>query len=270
MKTKTLIISLLLLSVLSSGCSETKKLKGFDIDLARKVGEKLNLDVEFVEIIWENKELELNAKTIDLIWNGMTITEERKENMEMSVPYMENGQVIISKTAFNSALSATSEYKIAYEQGSAGNDLADSDSLFQSCQKIEVSSQIDALTEVLSGTSDLAIIDSVMAGYYLTNSSYSSLKILSEYSFENEFYGIGGRKGDKALMAKINETLSALYSNESTLAIAQEYGLEDVLVAPTAYDSYDSITDKSSYETISEKGVLKIGYTVFAPIAFEG
>lgn len=104
--------------------NEDNNLIGFDIELARKVAEKLGLDVEFQEIVWATKETELSAKTIDLIWNGMTITDERKESMEMSAPYMQNKQVaVIRKDDADKFTKDTETWKEATmiaESGSAG------------------------------------------------------------------------------------------------------------------------------------------------------
>jgi len=269
--TKTVAVSAILSASLMalSACGTTKTLKGFDIDLAKKVGDELGVKVAFQEIVWEQKEIELSSKNIDLIWNGFTITEERQQALSFSIPYMVNKQVVVGKNS-QTALSGSTAYKVAVEAGSAGSDAFDGDLLFKASQKIEVTSQIDALTEVLSGTSDLAIIDGVMAGYYLADStSYGkSLKQLSDYENSSEYYGIGARKGEDALVAKINGALQSLYQTETTMAIASAYGLSAALVAPEAFTSYDSLSDHSSWDYIVSKGTLTIGYTVFAPIAY--
>lgn len=243
------------------------KLVGFDIDLAREVAKELGVKVVFQEIQWEQKEVELNGKSIDLIWNGLTITEERQAAMNISNAYMANKQVVIGKKDNGKTITATSTYKIAVEAGSAGSDVIDDNELFANTQKVEVGAQIDALTEVLSGTSDFAIIDSVMAGYYLASStSYSSLKIYTEYEFEAEYYGIAARKADNALMQNIEAALYKIYNAGTTNTIAAKYGLTDVIVAPNAVSV--TATD-DSFEYIKKKGTLVIGYTLFAPIAFE-
>lgn len=269
--TKTLLaVAILSSSVLAlSACGKSKTLVGFDTDLAKKVGEELGISVSFQEIVWEQKEIELSSKNIDLIWNGFTITEERKQALSFSMPYMVNKQVVVSKNSQSELIGSTA-YKVAVEAGSAGSDAFDGDLLFKNSTKIEVTSQIDALTEVLSGTSDLAIIDGVMAGYYLADStSYGkSLKTLSNYENSSEYYGIGASKGDEAFIAKINEGLSKAYQDASTTKIAEKYGLSSALVAPTSYASYDSISDKSSWDYIVAKKSMTIGYTVFAPIAY--
>ena len=265
MKFKKLLLPIAILGLASCNTigEENETLKGFDIELARALGEELGVNIEFEEIVWEQKELELSSKNIDLIWNGLTITDERKENLEISNPYLENRQVIVTKDI--TTLSNETNYTVAFEAGSAGSDLFAADALFTNSTSVESNSQTDALTEVLSGTSDLAIIDSVMAGYYLnSNTSFSSLNIL-DYETESEYYGIAGRKGDVALINKVNEVLNTLYTNGKTLEIANTYGLADYLVNST-YEAVETTDDSLNY--ILEKGTLVIGYTIFAPIAY--
>ena len=244
-----------------ASCGE-KQLKGFDIDLANELSKELGVKVKFVEIVWETKQFELESKNIDLIWNGLTITEQRKENLEISIPYMENRQVVVSK---NYDTVKSGNYSVAYESTSVGDEVANSDEAFKDYKKTPVGSQTDALTEVLSGQSDYAIIDSVMAGYYInSNTSYKSLKIL-DFDTVSEYYGIAGRKGDEALISKVNEILAKLYNNGTTAKVAKTYGLGDYIVAP---ESFDAKTGDDSLKYIMDKGELIIGYTVFAPIAY--
>lgn len=265
--------SILLLTSCNLNNNSNEKLKGFDIDLAKATCQELGLEANFQEIIWEQKETELSAKKIDLIWNGLTITNERKESLAISLPYMANTQVMIVKNSFNDTnIDSNDKYKVAFEDGSAGQDTFNNNSMFSSCTGIPLSSQATTLTEVLSGTSDIAIIDSVMANYYLKeNSSYKSkLKILTDYDFDDEFYGVAGRKEDVYLIAKINEALDTLYTNETIKNIANTYGLENDLVKIEDYTKANEINDKGSWDNIVTSGKITIGYTIFAPIAFEG
>jgi polar amino acid transport system substrate-binding protein len=266
------MIALAVSGMVLGGCAKkSKELIGFDTDFAKAVGTVLNVKVQFQEIVWEQKEIELSAKNIDVIWNGFTITEERKAALDFTVPYMVNKQVIISKNAVT-AIDSTKNNKVAVEAGSAGSDAFDADTAFKASTKVEVTDQITALTEVLSGTSDYAIIDSVMAGYYLSDtSSYGkSLKVLSGYEKNLEYYGIGARKGEDALVAKLNEAIQTCYENGTTAKVAEKYGLTEALVAPASFLSYSSLNDTSSYDYIQKKGTLIVGYTVFAPIAYLG
>lgn len=280
MKLKRITLELLSLGMLVS-CGKVssngyvdnyKNLKGFDIDLAKAACEKLDITPIFQEIIWEQKETELSSKQIDLIWNGLTITEERKQNLEITLPYMSNTQSIIVKKDFaDDRITSEDRYTIAFEQGSAGEDAFNSSDIFKGSTSVGVTSQVTALTEVLSGTSNIAIIDSIMAGYYLNDSSSygDKLKVLSGYDFEIENYGVALRKGETALLAKLNETIEELYDNGTTSDIASRYGLTNDLVKPETYTKFDEVEDKSSWEYIKNKGNIIIGYTVFAPIAFE-
>lgn len=109
---------------------DSGKLIGFDIELAEAVAEMLGIPVEFKEIDWDSKESLLANKNIDCIWNGMTITEERQENMEISIPYLNNKQVAIIRIEDKdkyTTLDSMSKAIIGAEAGSAG----------EACVKIE-------------------------------------------------------------------------------------------------------------------------------------
>lgn len=102
------------------------ELIGFDIDLAKAVGEKLGVTVEFQKINWDSKEFELSSKNIDCIWNGMTITDERKETMSITIPYMKNKQVAVIRIEDKDKYKTTGDMKnaiIVVESGSAGQDI---------------------------------------------------------------------------------------------------------------------------------------------------
>lgn len=111
-----------LIGLVSCGSAD-EQLIGFDIDLAKAVGENLGVDVRFQEIQWDKKEIELSSGQINLIWNGLTITEERREAMEISSPYMVNSQIIVAKKSFNSEIKSDSAFTVAFEKGSAGDDV---------------------------------------------------------------------------------------------------------------------------------------------------
>lgn len=138
---------------------------GFDADLAKLVGQKLNIAIEFKEIEWDNKILDLTAGRIDCIWNGMTITNEILASADCSVPYMENRQVavVLKKNAKKYAnLEAMKGLKIAAEAGSAGESfIKANDSIKDGL--VSVTAQSDAFLEVMSGKSEVAIVDLMMA-----------------------------------------------------------------------------------------------------------
>ncbi len=205
----------------------SSKLIGFDTELAEAVAQDLGIKVEFQLINWDAKETELKSKNIDLVWNGLTINEERKANMEISLPYMTNKQVaVVKKDAGITDKASMAGKSFVYEKGSAGADVVASE--FPNAKKTPLGAQIDALMDVNSGTSDIAIIDSVMAGFYTSKSDFSSLTMV-DCNFTDEYYGIAARKGDTEFIGKINASLRKLNENGKVAEIAKKYGLESLI-----------------------------------------
>ena len=275
---KKIVIALILAAVLltavlgAAACSKTE-LVGFDIELAKAVGEDLGVEVEFVQINWDTKENELESKNVDLLWNGMTITPEREAAWEISEPYMLNRQVAIIRKAdadkFDTLDKMLASDKWSAENGSAGAELITD----LGATLIGVTAQINVLTELNAGSADIGVMDSVMAGYYIneTGSNYADSLMIAEVNIakDDEYYGIAARKGETALMDKINTSLAKLWANDTIKTIGEKYGLTDVLL-PIEYTSqWDSIADKSSWDYIVARGKIIIGYTLFAPIAYE-
>ena len=274
---KKIVIALILAAVLltavlgAAACSKTE-LVGFDIELAKAVGEDLGVEVEFVQINWDTKENELESKNVDLLWNGMTITPEREAAWEISEPYMLNRQVAIIRKAdadkFDTLDKMLASDKWSAENGSAGAELITD----LGATLIGVTAQINVLTELNAGSADIGVMDSVMAGYYIneTGSNYADSLMIAEVNIakDDEYYGIAARKGETALMDKINTSLAKLWANDTIKTIGEKYGLKDVLL-PIEYTSqWDSISDKSSWDYIVARGKIIIGYTLFAPIAY--
>lgn len=206
---------------------------GFDVDLAKAVCEELGIEAEFQLIDWDAKETELKAKSIDCIWNGLTITEDRLNTMEISMPYLKNQQVVVVKAedlAEYTDANAVAGKSVAAEAGSAGAEAMDNYPEVE-YELVKTDNQLLALVEVLSGTSNAAIIDSVMAGYYINTegSSFTDLAIVETIEFAPEEYGIAFRK-DSDVAAKVNEALLALKENGKLDEIADKYGLTDYVI----------------------------------------
>ena len=200
---------------------------GFDADMARLIAESLGVDAEFVEIDWDNKILELDNKSIDCVWNGMTLTDEVKNSMECSKPYCNNAQVIVVKANVASQYADADSAKslsFAVESGSAGEDAAKENGFDYTA----LTSQADALMEVEAGTSDACIIDLLMAGAMIgEGTSYSDLAYTA--SLTSEEYGVGCRKGSD-LAEYINEKLASFYSDGTLKNIASDYGVQEALI----------------------------------------
>ena len=179
---------------------------GFDADMAKAFGESLGVDVEFVEIDWDNKILELDGKTIDCVWNGMTLTEEVTSSMECTDAYLNNAQVVV--------LPADKADK--YQDENRGLDFT------------PVTAQADALMEVAAGTSDAAVIDLLMATAMIgEGTNYADLAYTVRLSEEE--YGVGFRKGSDLAKA-LNDFFAECYEDESIVKCAEKYNLQDMLV----------------------------------------
>lgn len=196
---------------------------GFDAELARMVASQLGLECEFIEIDWDNKILELESKSIDCVWNGMTLTDEVLNAMECTDPYLVNAQVVVMKSdkvADYADVDAMKDLAVAVESGSAGDETATNNG-FTNVTK--VTAQSDALMEVASGTADACIIDLTMAKAMTGDgTSYADLSIAAE--MDREEYGIGFRKGSD-MAQKVNDIIASLKDDGTLQELADKYGL---------------------------------------------
>lgn len=213
---------------------ENGELTGFETEFAKAVCEKLGVKANFIEIEWAAKETELNSKNIDCIWNGMTIDDERRTNMDIATPYMANKQVMVVKKGNESKYNTAEGIKgasVVAEKGSAGEDAAQGEDFFKEAKYTAVEKQSTALLEVKSGTADVAIIDYVMSiGSIGEGTDFSDLVVIEEKGFAAEEYGIAFRKNSPATLEKVNAAIQEL-ANEGTLnTIAQKYKLQELLL----------------------------------------
>lgn len=201
---------------------------GFDADLAKAFAKEIGVDVEFVEIVWDNKIIDLNGKNIDCVWNGMTLTDDVKAAMETSKAYCNNAQVVVVKADKADSIKSVEDCKdltFAVENGSAGKEMAEANDL----KFTEVEKQSDALAEVMSGTSDAAIIDSLMAGAMVgEGTGFADLKT-TDVKLNSEEYGVGFRKGSD-LAAKLDEFFEKSAADGSLEELAKTYGVQEALI----------------------------------------
>ena len=201
---------------------------GFDADMAKGFAEKLGVEVEFVEIDWDNKILELDGKTIDCVWNGMTLTDEVKAAMDCSNAYCNNAQIVIvpaDKADDYQTVESLEGLAFAVEAGSAG-EAAVTD-LGLDCTPVKA--QSDALMEVAAGTSDAAVIDSLMAAAMVgEGTGYADLTYT--VGLTTEEYGVGFRKGSD-LVAELNAYFAEAYADGSMQECAENYGVDAALVS---------------------------------------
>ena len=197
---------------------------GFDAELSDAFAKSLDVEVRFVPIKWDSKILELTSNKIDLIWNGMTITDELKSNIDLSIAYATNYQCVVTKTtnvATYTNADSIKDKKVAVEQGSAGELAATGVTNLN-----KVTSQEAALLEVKAGTSDCAIIDVTMANAVVGKGDFTGLSTISAelIAFEKEDFGVGARKGSD-LTAKLNTFFKDSYKSGLLATLSTKYSV---------------------------------------------
>ena len=195
---------------------------GFDAELAQMFAESLGVTCEFFEIAdWNNKVADINTKNIDLIWNGMTASDELGTKIDFSTAYAKNAQVVVVKKGSTLTIDTLANAVIAVENGSAGADVADE--IIKPATVNKVAKQLDALYEVLSGNSDAAVIDLTMAQSVLGSGDYADLELLEGAQYGEEVFAVGLRQGSD-LKAKLDAFLAEKYADGTMDELSAKYG----------------------------------------------
>ena len=196
---------------------------GFDTELATAVCAKLGVEPEFVEINWDTKVVELDAKSIDCIWNGMTLTEDIMANTATTKAYAKNAQVVVVKESTASATADLAGKTVVAEAGSAGEAAIQGDENLAKADYVSKSVQTDCLMEVAAGTADAAVLDLTLANAMIgEGTDYASLKIVDELNAEE--YGVAFRKGSDAAAA-VDAAFDELKADGTMQALAEKYEL---------------------------------------------
>lgn len=211
---------------------ESGEIVGFDVDLAKAVGEKLGKKIEFQTIDWSMKETELNAGNIDFIWNGYTITEERKAQVSFGTPYLKNRQIII--TLADSDINSKADLKgktVAAQTGSSAVDAIEAEpdvlATFKDGKPVTYESNNDVLMDLEAGRVDAAVADEIIVRYYISKKGEEKFKVLEE-DFGDEEYGVGMRQNDTELVEAFNKAYAEI-KEEGTLAeISTKWFGEDI------------------------------------------
>ncbi|MEE1073010.1 MAG: amino acid ABC transporter substrate-binding protein [Cellulosilyticum sp.] len=211
---------------------ESGEIVGFDIDLAKAMGEKLGKAIEFQSIDWTMKETELNAGNIDFIWNGYSISDERKEQVDFSVPYLKNRQIII--TLADSDINAKADLAgktVAAQTGSTAVDAIESEpdvmATFKDGKPVTYESNNDVLMDLEAGRVDAAVADEIIVRYYMSKKGEEKFKVLDE-DFGEEEYGVGMRKGDAKMVDAFNKAYDELKAEGKLAEISTKWFGEDI------------------------------------------
>ncbi len=206
------------------------ELVGFDVDLAKAVGELLGVEVRFQPIDWDSKVLELNAGTIDMIWNGLTITESRLDEMSFSDAYLANSQIIITKK--NSTIDTVNDLigkKVGVQISSASEDAVSASSIFDQLDEFVKYDTFNlALLDLSSGTIDAVVIDEIMGRYVISQTN--DLYQVATENFGVETYGVGFRLESTDIRDQINLALQTLVANGRAATISNEWFGENIIL----------------------------------------
>ncbi|CAI3650661.1 putative ABC amino acid transporter, substrate-binding protein [Clostridium neonatale] len=214
---------------------ENGELVGFDVELAKVVCEKLGKEYKFQAIDWSMKETELNSGNIDLIWNGYSISDERKEKVDFSKPYLDNKQIIV--TLADSSINKKADLegkKVGAQNQSTAVDAVKADESniiekFDGGDLVTFENNNDALMDLEAGRLDAIVVDEILARYYIEARGSEKYKILDE-NFGDEQYGVGIRKGDTEFVDAFNKALDEVVADGTAGEISKKWFGEDIVV----------------------------------------
>ncbi|MDR2332633.1 MAG: amino acid ABC transporter substrate-binding protein [Burkholderiaceae bacterium] len=209
---------------------EKNELVGFDIDMAREAAKRMGVEAEFKPIDWSAKEAELSGKRVDALWNGLTITEERKEKIGFTSPYMENHQIIVvaAKSAINNKADMAGKVVGAQEGSSAVDAVKKEDAVFKSFKEFKTfGDNVTALMDLSAGRLEAVVVDEVVGRYYVAKKP-DEYRVLDE-NFGTEEYGVGVRKDDTALLEKLNKAMADMKADGTSAKIATQWFGKDII-----------------------------------------
>jgi polar amino acid transport system substrate-binding protein len=209
----------------------TGEIVGFDIDVAKAVCEKLGVELECLSIDWDAKQMELDSGNIDCIWNGLSITPERQEAMNISIPYMKNAMVVtVLKGSDYQTQADLSGKRLGLQTGSTAEDALNAAEDFKASlgEIYYFEENATALMDLSNGGLDAVLVDFVVADYYITE--LGADYVMLDETLAGEEYGIGFRKGDIALTEAVNNALLELAQDGTLAEIAAKWFSQDMTI----------------------------------------
>ncbi len=209
---------------------DNNEIVGFDIDYAKAAAEKMGMKAEFQPIDWKSKESELSSGRIDLIWNGYTITDERKEKVLFTEPYLKNAQVVVTLADSSLTKLADLDGKVVGLQSlSSAADALDADPIKSKVKTVtEFADNVSALNDLKNGRLDAVVIDEIVINYYMTKEK-GTFKVLDE-SLAPEEYGVGVKKGNEELLNKLQTALDEMNEDGTAAEISEKWFGEDKVI----------------------------------------
>jgi polar amino acid transport system substrate-binding protein len=209
---------------------EKNELVGFDIDMAKEASKRLGMEVEFKPIDWSAKEAELNGKRIDVLWNGLTILESRKQHIAFTDPYMANRQIIIVKAGSDIKDKAGLAGKVigVQESSSAVDAMKKEEEVFKTFKEFkQFGDNITALMDLEAGRLDAVVVDEVVGRFHVAKKA-DTYTVLED-NFGTEDYGVGFRKEDTELLGKVNQALKDMKADGAAAEISKKWFGENIV-----------------------------------------
>ena len=209
---------------------ENNEIVGFDIDVAKEVSKRLGVELVLQPISWTAKEQELNSYNIDCIWNGMSVNEERKQAMSLSIPYLENSMSFVTKKDnMINKLEDLKGKKIGVQSGSTAEEILKESAIYAELDEVvSYTDNITAFMDLEINQIDSVFLDNVVANYYIASNN-KPYKVLEEGLAEEE-YAIGFRKQDTEVCDKVNEILLEMKQDGSLAKISTTWFGEDITI----------------------------------------
>lgn len=208
----------------------TNDIIGFDIDMAKEVASRLDVELELQPVIWDTIIEELNGGNIDLIWNGLTITPARVEKILFSEPYLDNAQIIVVQKGSEVQSKADMAGKtIGLQGGSSAVEAVEKDEATYATlgEVIEFASNDEALMDLAAGRLDAVVVDQIVGRYYISKKA-DVYEVLEE-DFGAEEFGIGFRKDDVAFRDAVQEALDDMKADGTSAKISEKWFGADII-----------------------------------------
>ncbi len=204
--------------------SESNEIVGFDIDLAKEAAKRLGVEVEFKPVDWDGVILSLNKGDIDLVWNGMSITEERLAKINFSKPYLDNRQIVI--VGQGSTIDAKSDLAgkvVGLQMGSSSENALNSEpAVVESLKEVrKYPNNVEALMDLAAGRNDAVVVDEIVGRYYIAKKP-GVYRVLGD-NFGFETYGVGIRKSDVQLKTELDRVLDEMKNDGTADRISKEW-----------------------------------------------
>lgn len=212
--------------------NENNEIVGFDIDVAKEVCNRLNMELKLQPISWAAKVEELNSKNIDCIWNGMSVDDERKQIMNLSESYMKNSLVlVVINSSEYKTIKDLKDKKIGVQTGSISQEVLEASEFYEDIEMIGYNDYIVSFMDMEIGQIEAVFVDEVLANYYIASQNKNYV-VLEERMAEDEF-AIGFRKDDSELRNKVQNTLEEMKADGKLGEISTKWFGKDITIIKT-------------------------------------